>query len=99
LSIGELDRFELDQTLAQWEVLDGEVTKVETRIRERAQRNENALLSATLYGGAPGYAALALAARIGPIDRFPTAAKSGQLLGPDTDLPELRGSNSAAGLD
>jgi transposase len=29
------------------------------------------MIIATLYGGTPGYAALALAASIGPIDRFP----------------------------
>jgi len=71
LSVGELDRFEVDQSLDQWELLDRELASVEARISERAQRNENALIIATLYGDKPGYAALALAASIGPIERFP----------------------------
>lgn len=73
LSVGELDRFELEQLLEQWELVDRELAQVETRIHERAQRNDNAMIIATLYGGKPGYAALALAASIGPIDRFPRA--------------------------
>jgi transposase len=68
-----LDRFELEQLLEQWELVDRELAQVETRIRERAQRNDSAMIIATLYGGKPGYAALALAASIGPIDRFPRA--------------------------
>ncbi len=55
----------------QGELVDRELAQVEARIRERAQRNDNAMIIATLYGGTPGYAALALAASIGPIERFP----------------------------
>jgi transposase len=73
LPLGELDRFEVKQNLDQWELLERELQQVKTRLRERASQNENAVIIATLYGKNAGYAALALAASIGPIDRFPRA--------------------------
>jgi transposase len=68
-----LDRFELNQTLKQWELLDGDLHEVEKRIAERVQLNPNAMRIATIYqsGGSAGYSGLALAAGIGSIDRFP----------------------------
>jgi transposase len=71
LSLPDVDRLEMQDALAQRELLEQQLIVLQARIHERAQSNENALRIATLYGGAPGYAALALAASIGPIDRFP----------------------------
>lgn len=71
LPLGDLDRFEVEQNLDQWDVLDRELKRVQTRLQERASQNENAVIIATLYGKNAGYASLALAASIGPIDRFP----------------------------
>lgn len=72
LALAELDRLEVDLSLKQWELLDEQLASVQTQISERAARNENAALIATLHGKTPGYAALTLAASIGSIDRFPT---------------------------
>jgi len=72
LALEELDRFEVDQNLDQWDLLDRELNRVQARLWERAALNENAIVIATLYGKRAGYAPLALAASIGPIDRFPT---------------------------
>jgi transposase len=71
LPLPAVDRQEMDATLAQYTVLAQQLLTLETEIRQQAQQDENSLLIATLYGGSPGYAALALAASIGPIDRFP----------------------------
>jgi transposase len=71
LALPDVDRLELDQALAQWTSLDEQIAEAESRIAQRAARNPNAELIATLYGTKAGYAALALAASIGPIERFP----------------------------
>ena len=71
LALPDIDRLEVDQALEQWRSLDEQMAEAESRIAERAARNPNAQIIATLYGTKPGYAALALAASIGPIERFP----------------------------
>jgi transposase len=71
LTLPAMDRLELDQALAQWDRLDEHIAAADEQIAQRGERNENAKLIATLYGTTPGYAALALSAAIGPIDRFP----------------------------
>ena len=71
IPFNELDRFEVEQNLDQWELLDRELKRVQERIWQRAAQNENAIIIASLYGKRAGYAALALAASIGPIERFP----------------------------
>jgi hypothetical protein len=62
---------EVDQGLAQWDLLEEHIAAADGQITQRAKGNANARLIATLYGTKPGYAALALAASIGPIARFP----------------------------
>jgi transposase len=70
VALPALDRFELNQTLAQWELLEGDLQEVEKRVAQRVQLNPNAQRIATIYGSG-GYTGLALAASIGSIDRFP----------------------------
>jgi transposase len=70
LALPELDRFEMDHALEQWELLDRQVAQTEQRIRRRVEQNADAQRIATIYGSA-GYSGLAVAASIGTIDRFP----------------------------
>lgn len=71
LPLDELDRLEVNQNVEQWELVDRELAGVQARIWERAGQNDMAIIIATLYGKRAGYAALALAASIAQIDRFP----------------------------
>lgn len=70
LVLNELDRFEVDRALEQWELLERQLAGVQTQIKQRAAENENATIIASLHGKQAGYAALGLAASIGSIDRF-----------------------------
>lgn len=71
LSLHEIDRLELNLLLAQWAVWDEQLVAIEKRISERQKAHPMAAIVATMPGaGASG--SLALASRMGPIDRFPT---------------------------
>ena len=72
LSMNEIDRLELNLLLAQWAVWDEQLGAIEKRITQRQQAHPLAAIVATMPGaGASG--SLALASRMGPIARFPTA--------------------------
>jgi transposase len=66
-----IDRFEMDHLLARWKLLETQKDELDLRIRERTRIHENAVILNTTPG-ANGYTALALASRIGDINRFPT---------------------------
>jgi transposase len=71
LALNEIDRLELDLLLAQWKVWDEQLTAVEQKIAERQRANATAAIVATMpSAGSSG--SLALACRMGPIERFPT---------------------------
>jgi transposase len=72
LPLGTTDRMELDQLLAQWELWDRQIEELEPKIRERQAENRAAAIVATVPGAA-AYSSLALACRIGSIERFPHA--------------------------
>ena len=72
LPLGVVDRAELDQLLAQWELWDRQIEELEPKIRERQAENTTAAIVATVPGAA-AYSSLALACRIGSIERFPHA--------------------------
>jgi transposase len=72
LSLGIIDRLELNQLLAQWELWDKQLEELELKIGERFAENPSAAIVATVPG-AGAYSSLALACRIGAIDRFPHA--------------------------
>lgn len=75
LKLATIDRLELDCLLAQWELLDEQLKQVEQQIADRvieAKQTEPARLLLTVPGLAP-FGALAVASRIGDIDRFPRA--------------------------
>lgn len=69
ISLPAMDRLELNLQLEQWELLDTHLKAVEAKIAERAENNE----AAELIESVPGighYSAVAIASRIGDIDRF-----------------------------
>lgn len=70
LPLGVIDRLELDQLLAQWELWDKQIEELEAKIRERQAENPTAAIIATTPG-AGAYSSLALACRIGSHERFP----------------------------
>ncbi len=72
LALGGLDRLELNHLLAQWELLDKQLDELEQTIGERMLKNPTAVIIATLPG-VGAYGSLALASRIGSIERFPHA--------------------------
>jgi transposase len=72
LPLGAIDRLELDQLLAQWELVDKQLQELEGLIRKHQAENPTAMIIATVPG-AGAYGSLALACRIGAIERFPHA--------------------------
>lgn len=64
-----LDRLEMNLLLPQWELLNGQLELVETKIAERAAADEQVQLLESVPG-IGHYSALAIAARIGDIQRF-----------------------------
>jgi transposase len=70
LPLGELERLELNQLLARWKGLEPEREELQAQIRQRQQRNVMAALIATIPGMA-AYTSLALACRVGDVQRFP----------------------------
>jgi transposase len=73
LPLGPIDRMELDLLLEQWLVWDVQMEKLETEISKRQAQSQTAAIVATIPGCA-AYGSLALAARIGSIERFPRPA-------------------------
>jgi len=70
LTLAPLNRMELDLLLARWKLLREQKMQIEEEIARRAAAHPDVPLVQTLPGVA-AYAALALAARVGPIERFP----------------------------
>jgi transposase len=76
VSLPAMDRLEMDQLLEQWELWDQQLRQLDEQIVGRAGHKEYGELmsKAELLATAPGvshYSGLALACRIGPIERFP----------------------------
>lgn len=70
LPLGRIDRLEMDLLLAQWKLWDEQIAKLELEIEKRQAKNATAVVLATIPGCA-AYGSLALASRIGSIERFP----------------------------
>jgi transposase len=73
LALGPIDRLEMDLLLVQWKVWDEQIETLEAEIKRRQSENATACVIATLPGCA-AYGSLALASRIGAIERFPRPA-------------------------
>ena len=72
LELDEIDRFEMDLLLDQWDVMEQQLVRLEAKIRERQAQSKTAMIVATMPG-AGAFSSLALASRIGDIERFPRA--------------------------
>ena len=70
LALGPIDRLELDQFLAQWNLWNEQIETLEAEIQKRQVQSETAAVVATIPG-CGAYSSLALASRIGSIERFP----------------------------
>ncbi len=73
LPLGPIDRLEMDLLLAQWTLWDSQIARLELEIEKRQVKNPTAAVLATIPGCA-AFGSLALAARIGSIERFPRPA-------------------------
>ncbi len=69
LSLGTIDRLEMAQLLAQWELWEEQLKELDAQIALRQRKHPTAAILATLPG-AGAFSSLTLAARIGPIERF-----------------------------
>lgn len=70
LELPEIDRLEMNTLLTQWSLWDQQIGELERVITERQGVNETAVLLATIPG-ASAFSSLALAARLGEVNRFP----------------------------
>ena len=73
LPLGPIDRLEMELLLAQWKLWDEQIAKLELEVQKRQAKNPTAAVLATIPGCA-AFGSLALASRIGPIERFPRPA-------------------------
>jgi transposase len=69
LELLEIDRLEMDHLLAQWALWEQQLKQLEQRIAQRYQQNPSAQLLSTAPG-ASAYGAVAIASRIGSVERF-----------------------------
>ena len=69
MELPELDRLEMNLLLPQWDLLDEQLEVVEAKIAERAEADEQAKLLESIPG-IGHYSAVAIASRIGDINRF-----------------------------
>lgn len=72
MELPALDRLEMDLLLPQWELLDAQLEVVEGKIAERAADDEQVKLLESMPG-LGHYSAVAIASRIGNIERFKRA--------------------------
>jgi transposase len=69
LPLPAIDRLELNQLLARWQLLETQIEEVHAQISMLRNTHPTAALVSTVPG-LGGYAGLAIASRIGPIGRF-----------------------------
>jgi transposase len=69
MGLPALDRLEMNLLLPQWELLDAQLEVVDAKIAERAEADEQARLLESVPG-IGHYSAVAIASRIGDIERF-----------------------------
>jgi len=69
LPLGATDRLEMDLLLAQWKLWDAQIATLELQIERRQHKSATAAVVATIPG-CGAYGSLALASRIGVIERF-----------------------------
>ena len=70
LKLEALDRFELDQLLAQWELWNWQLSELDAEIHQRALNDPRVQLLKTVFG-CQAFSALSLVCRVGDVRRFP----------------------------
>jgi transposase len=70
LALGRMDRLQMDLLLAQWKLWDEQIQRLEAEILRSQAKNKTAAVIATVPG-CRAYSSLALASRIGSVERFP----------------------------
>jgi transposase len=70
LALTPVDRLEMDQLLAQWQLGDQQIDLLDAEIEKQQRENLAALITGTIPG-CGAYSSLALASRVGCIQRFP----------------------------
>jgi transposase len=73
LALAPTDRLEMDQFLAQWKLWNEQIETLDAEIQKRQAQSKTAAVVATIPG-CGAYGSLALASRIGSIERFPRPA-------------------------
>lgn len=86
VSLPRIDRMEMDILLDQWNLFDEQIAQLQGEIEARAQYHQpgEIISDAELLATAPGlshYSGLALASRIGPIERFSRPASLSNFFG------------------
>jgi transposase len=69
LELSQIDRLEMDQLLAQWDLWTKQLQQIEQRIQKHYQQSRSAQQLATVPG-LSAYSALSIASRIGSVERF-----------------------------
>lgn len=80
VGLNATDRLEMDLLLEQWKLWDGQLIQLDTYIKRRAERNQDARLLMTIIGMSY-YMGLAIASRIGGVGRFPSARSLANFFG------------------
>ena len=69
LALSQIDRLEMDHLLAQWKLWEQQIEQLQERIEQRFPQNASARQLSTAPG-VGAYSGLAIASRIGSIERF-----------------------------
>ena len=80
LELPEVDRLEMDHLLSQWTLCEEQLKELDQRIQEHHAKSRSAQLLRTTPGLST-YGSLAVASRVGPIDRFPRATSLANFFG------------------
>ncbi len=71
LELPPIDRMEMDQLLEQWAMWNRQIAFLDEAISQRYKKNKSAQILARAPGGG-AYSTLAIASRIGDVERFPS---------------------------
>ena len=80
LELPEVDRLLLDLAIERWELIDQQLARIQLEVERHAEQHSAAQLLKTIPG-VGDLTALALASRIGPIERFPRPASLANMFG------------------
>ena len=97
LELPEIDRFEMNVLLQQWTLINQQLKEADEKIRKRQQRNEVAVLLASI-AGMSYFNSLSVACRIGDIADFPRSASLANFWGITPGARNSGGTNRTLGI-